>query len=54
MVEKKVPAKKPKDYAKLSQKEKFIASARANDADESGAAFEQAIRKIVPPKRNSS
>lgn len=50
MPAKKPKAKKPKNYAKLSQKQKFIAAAKAGEADESGETFNQAFRKIVPAK----
>jgi hypothetical protein len=47
---KKTPAQKPKNYDRLSQKQKFIAAAKAADADETGAAFDRALSRIVPKK----
>ncbi|MDB5736161.1 MAG: hypothetical protein JWN16_2798 [Alphaproteobacteria bacterium] len=47
MPEKKAPAKKPKNYAKLSQKEKFIAAAKEFKADETGKTFLGAFKKIA-------
>ena len=40
-------AKKPKDYAKLSQKKKFIEAAKATEADESGEPFRRALKTIL-------
>lgn len=37
-----------------SQKERFIEKARELEADESGEAFERALRKIAPPKKGDS
>ncbi|HET7083147.1 MAG TPA: hypothetical protein VFI23_00130 [Rhizomicrobium sp.] len=53
MADKKPKLKKPKGYGRLSQKEKFIAAAKAADADETGETFAAAIKKIVksPQKR---
>jgi hypothetical protein len=51
MRDKKPKPKKPTNYAKLSQKEKFLAAAKLADADESGAAFNKAMAKLVPIKR---
>jgi hypothetical protein len=51
MPEKKRKARKPKDYAKLSQKQKFIAAAKAADGDESGETFREVFSRIAPPKR---
>lgn len=50
---KKSPAKKPKNYDRLSQKQKFIAAAKAADADETGAAFDRALSRIVPKKQGN-
>jgi hypothetical protein len=47
MPAKKPPASKPKNYARLSQKQKFIAAAKAAEADESGEIFDQAVRKVI-------
>lgn len=51
MVVRKSVNKKPKNYAKLSQKQKFMAAAKAADADESGDAFTRALAKVVSAKR---
>ncbi len=53
MPERKSKAKKPKGYAKLSQRQKFLAAAKAAEADESGETFERAFRKIVPERRKA-
>lgn len=50
MAEKKPKPKKPKNYAKLSQKQKFIAAAKAADADETGEPFRKAFERIMPQK----
>jgi hypothetical protein len=50
MPKKKSPAKKPKNYAKLSQKEKFIAAAKAAGVDESGDTFLRAFKPIATHK----
>jgi hypothetical protein len=50
---KKPKAKKPKGYKKLSQKEKFIAAAKAADADESGETFGRVMREVIPPKTSA-
>ena len=47
---KKAPAQKPKNYGKLSQKEKFIAAAKAHGADETGETFLQSFKAIAKPK----
>ena len=47
MPDKKPKAKKPKNYAKLSQKQKFIAAAKAGDVDETGTEFKKAITRLV-------
>jgi hypothetical protein len=47
---KKTPAKKPKNYAKLSQKEKFIAAAREFEADETGKTFLRTFKNIAKHK----
>lgn len=43
---KKSKAKKPKNYAKLSQKQKFIEAAKQAEADETGSAFDGVIKTI--------
>jgi hypothetical protein len=50
MPSKKPLAKKPKGYAKLSQKEKFIAAAKEFEADETGKTFLGAFKKIAKYK----
>jgi hypothetical protein len=47
MPSKKPPVKKPKGYAKLSQKEKFIAAAREFEVDETGKTFLSTFKKIA-------
>ncbi len=37
-----------------SQAERFIETARQIGADESGADFESALRKIIPPKKGGN
>ena len=54
MADKKPKPKKPKDYAKLSQKQKFIAASKAAEVDESGETFKRAMQRIVPPKVQSN
>jgi hypothetical protein len=50
MASKKPRAKKPKGYDKLSQKEKFIAAAKAHGADETGETFLRSFKAIAKPK----
>jgi hypothetical protein len=50
MADKKPKPKKPGNYAKLSQRQKFIAAARAGEADESGETFGKTLKKLVPPR----
>jgi hypothetical protein len=50
MVNRKPKAKKPKGYAKLSQKEKFIAAAKEFEADETGKTFLGTFKKIAAHK----
>jgi hypothetical protein len=50
MPKKKAPAKKPKGYAKLSQKEKFIAAAKEFEADETGDTFLRSFKTIAKHK----
>jgi hypothetical protein len=47
MRKKKAPAKKPKGYAKLSQKEKFIAVASEFEVDEMGKDISRGVKKIA-------
>ena len=51
MPKKKAPAKKPKNYAKLSQKEKFIAAAKEFQADETGKTFLSSFKTIAKHKQ---
>ena len=51
MAEKKPRRKVPKNYAKLGQKQKFIAAAKAVGADESGETFKTALKKVIRPIR---
>jgi hypothetical protein len=53
MAEKKQKAKKPSGYDKLSQKEKFIAAAKAGEADESGQTFSRAMKIITTKKKGA-
>jgi hypothetical protein len=50
MPKKKAPAKKPKNYAKLSQKEKFLAAAKEFEADETGETFLRAVKAVAKHK----
>lgn len=53
-----MPKAKPKPKDEKPQRERFIETAREVGVDESGEAFERAIKKIVPqsqrPKRPDS
>ena len=51
MPEKRVKAKKPKGYAQLSQKEKFLAAAKEFEADETGETFLRSFKAIAKPKK---
>lgn len=44
------PKPRPKNYQKMTAKQRFIEAARAAAADETGETFERAFEKIVPPK----
>ena len=44
------PKRKPTGYAKLSQKEKFIAAAKAAGVDETGKTFLRSFKAIVKHK----
>ena len=50
MPSKKPPVKKPKGYAKLSQKEKFIAAAKEFETDETGKTFLASFKRIATHK----
>lgn len=54
MKEPKRKTKKPTGYAKLSQKEKFIAAAKAAEADEFEDALQRALRKVAKPRHGAS
>ncbi len=43
--------KKPKGYAKLSQKQKFIAAAKQMEVDETGDTFKRTFRHIATHKK---
>jgi hypothetical protein len=47
MPKKKAPAKKPKGYTKLSQKDKFLAAAKEFEADETGETFLKSFKTIA-------
>jgi hypothetical protein len=53
MAKKKPRASKAKGYAKMSQKEKFIAAAKESGSDESGETFTKSLEKLLPmrPKK---
>jgi hypothetical protein len=53
MPNKKRKAKKPKNYAKLSQKQKFIAAAKAMEVDETGETFERTFKPIATHKKKA-
>lgn len=46
-----MPAKKPPPKDEKPQRERFIEAAKAAEVDESGKAFEQAVKKVAPPAR---
>ncbi len=46
------PKVKKKPNPKLTQKERFIAAARAAECDESGQTFDKAIKKIIKPQKS--
>jgi hypothetical protein len=46
----KSPAKKPKNYAKLSQKEKFMAAAQEFEAEQTGETFLRSFKTIAKHK----
>ena len=50
MPEKRKKAKRPKGYAKLSQKEKFLAAAKEFEADETGDTFLKSFKTIAKHK----
>jgi hypothetical protein len=50
MLEKKPKTKRPKDFAKLSQRQKFIAAAKMVETEKSGAQFLQALGKVLVPR----
>ena len=43
------PRSKPPDLKGSTQFERFVETAKALEADDSGAAFEKALKVIVPP-----
>ena len=50
MAEKKPRAKKDPNYRRLSQKEKFLAAAKAFEADETGKTFLRSFKTIAKHK----
>ena len=50
MPDKKPKAKKPKGYAKQSQKERFLAAAKQFEVDETGETFDRAFKAIATHK----
>lgn len=42
---------RPKNYRKLTQKQRFLEAARKAEADESGETFERRFKMIVPPAK---
>jgi hypothetical protein len=50
MPKRKAPAKKPKNYAKLSQKEKFMAAAQEFEAEQTGETFLKSFKAIAKHK----
>lgn len=44
----------PKNYRKLTAKQRFIEAARNVEADETGETFERAIKTIIRSKTNSA
>ena len=50
MSAKKPKPKKPKGYEKLSQKEKFLAAAKAAEVDETGETFLRSFKTIATHK----
>ena len=53
MPKKKAPAKKPKNYAKLSQKEKFMAAAQEFETEQTGETFLRTFKTIAKHKPKS-
>ena len=54
MPKKKAPAKKPKGYAKLSQRDKFLAAAKEFEVDETGETFLRSFKGIAKHKPKGS
>jgi hypothetical protein len=50
MPEKQPKTKRPKNYQKLSQKEKFMAAAKQFEADETGETFLRSFKTIAKHK----
>jgi hypothetical protein len=44
-------AARPKKKGRIAQSQRFKDTAKRLGADESGEAFERALKKIVPPKK---
>ena len=49
-----MPAKKPPPKDEKPQKQRFMEAAKAAEVDESGKAFERAVRKVVPPRSSKA
>lgn len=45
------PRNKPPDLKGKTQFDRFVETAKALEVDESGAAFERAMKVIAPPKK---
>lgn len=46
-----MPTKKPQSADEKPQRERFIEAAREAQADETEEAFEEAFKKVLPPKK---
>jgi hypothetical protein len=51
MADKKPKQKRPKGYNKLSQKEKFMAAAKAAEVDETGETFLRSFKTIAKSRK---
>ena len=50
VADKKPKAKKPKNYGRLSPKERFLAAAKQFEADETGETFDRTFKTIAKHK----
>ena len=48
-----MPAKKPPPKNEKPQKQRFMEAAKAAEVDESGKAFERAVKRVVPRAKSS-